>query len=192
MADNVSRRALIGGSIVMVGMASQACAQNVPYDPEMVTPEFTALSERFGDPGLGFSLAMEVIARTGKSYDMGEGANGRRRLVEISGGRFRAEGVSGIVLPGGTDRQIFRSDGIRELDARYELKADDGSLLFVHNKVIIDSDRPAELGRYARSVVRVEAPDGTHDWLNRRLLIGTLDSLRPEQPYVYLRFYAVE
>jgi hypothetical protein len=63
----------------------------------------------------------------------------------------------------------------------------------VHNQAIVDAQQPPEgQDRYVRSVVRLTAPRGKHDWLNRRLLIGTLHSMRPERPFVLLRFYSVE
>lgn len=142
------------------------------------------------DPPRG-QLVLSVVARTGDALEFGEGPDGARRIVPITGGRFSGEGgLSGIVLPGGADRQRSRADGVRELDATYELLTDDGVILMVHNQVIVDaSDGSSPNGRYVRSVVRIMAPAGKYAWLNRRLLVGTLASLRPAQPFVLLRFY---
>ncbi len=120
---------------------------------------------------------MSIVAQTGEAFDAGTGPDGARRIVPITGGTFVGEGgLKGIVLPGGADRQRLRADGVRELDATYELRTADGVVLMVHNQVI--SDTNAKGARYARSVVRIASPEGKYAWLNRRLLVGTLHSLR--------------
>ena len=42
-------------------------------------------------------------------------------------------------------------------------------------------------GRYAMSVIDTTVPDGQLSWLNRRLLVGTLQSLRPDRSVVIVR-----
>ncbi|RIV80148.1 DUF3237 domain-containing protein [Aurantiacibacter xanthus] len=152
-------------------------------------PDIARIAERFPPAYPQFETALEVLAEVGTTIEVGASPVGHRRIVPITGGWFRGPGLAGIVMPGGADRQLVRADGIRELDAIYELLADDGTVLMVHNRVLIDTTNPPEgEDRYARSVVTVAAPEGPHDWLNRRVLVGTLNSLRPAQPYVFLRF----
>lgn len=182
-----SRRSVMAGAgLLTVGAALPLKAH------EATMPDIGQLAERFPPVYPQFEIALEVLAQTGASIEVGEGPLGRRRIVPITGGVFRGPGLSGTIIPGGADRQRIRADGVRELHAIYELQADDGTVLMVHNRVLIDGERPPEgADRYARSVVTVTAPKGPHDWLNRRILLGTLDSLRPEQPYVFLRFFIV-
>lgn len=188
---NLSRRSLLAGTVAAAATVPAACAHTAQV--ETAYPSFEALSARFPAADLQFRLALEVLAEVGDAFTIGEGPTGTRRVVPIIGGAFRGEGVSGRVLPGGADRQRIRSDGVRELDATYELKADDGTHIMVHNQAIVDAEQPPEgWERYVRSVVKLTVPKGPHDWLNRRLLIGTLHSLRPERPLVLLRFYVVE
>lgn len=149
-----------------------------------------ALASRFPPLYPQFAIALEVLAEVGETIEAGPGPYGGRRIVPITGGAFRGPGIAGRVLPGGADRQTIRADGVRQLDAIYELQADDGAILMVRNQVLIDAVSPPEgYDRYARSVVQVNAPDGPHGWLNRRILVGTLDSLRPAEPRVFLRFF---
>jgi hypothetical protein len=170
-------------------MAGQACATS---DDQREFPGFGELGRRFPEDIFQPGLALEVLAEVGESYSAGQGPTGERRVVPIIGGRFRGKGLSGVVLPG-ADRQLVRSDGIRELDATYELKADDGTIIMVRNRVTIDAEQPPEgWDRYARSFVQLTAPHGPHDWLNRRVILGTLHSLRPERPLVLLRFFVWE
>ena len=65
--------------------------------------------------------------------ELGASPLGRRRIINITGGTFRGERLSGKVLPGGADWQVIRSDGVADLDARYTLETADGALIYVHN-----------------------------------------------------------
>lgn len=190
---SLARRQMLGH--LMMGSAALAAwplaAQAAGMDP--LPPSLDEVALRFPPLHPQFATALEVLVSVGDAIDAGAGPYGGRRIVPITGGRFRGRGLSGTVLPGGADRQTIRSDGIRELDATYELLADDGTVLKVHNRVIVDDQNPPPgERRYVRSVVTVEAPRGPHDWLNRRLLLGTLHSLRPAAPFVFLRFHVVE
>jgi hypothetical protein len=60
-------------------------------------------------------------------------------------------------------------------------------VLGIINRVIVDES--AQPQRYAMSRVMVSAPQGPHEWLNRRLLVGTLQSLRPHRAAVVVRVY---
>lgn len=160
---------------------------------EQARSSVAELSQRFPSLYPQFRTALEVVAEVGDAIEVGQGPKGGHRLVPIVGGEFRGPGLTGRVLPGGADRQTIRADGIRELDAIYELEADDGTVLMVHNRVLIDAEQPPQgESRYAQSVVTVTAPRGPHDWLNRRVLLGTLHSLRPSEPRVFLRFHVFE
>jgi hypothetical protein len=63
--------------------------------------------------------------------DLGHTPVGHRRVINIVGGEFSGERLSGTVLPGGADWQILRPDGVAVLDARYTLRARDGALVQV-------------------------------------------------------------
>lgn len=134
-------------------------------------------------------LVFEALIDVGDVEDLGDSPRGHRRRVEILGGSFRGSRISGMVLPGGSDRQLLRSDGIRELEATYELRAEDGAVISVVNRVIVEGVIAS--GGYARSVITLTAPKGPHDWLNRRVLVGTLEPLTPGIPAVIVRAYMV-
>ena len=91
----------------------------------------------------------------------------------------------GKVLPGGADRQILRSDGVKELDALYEMEADNGDIITIRNQVLVDQNGLDE--RYAMSAIKVMAASTEFNWLNRRLIIGTLQSARPKLNAVIVR-----
>ena len=136
-------------------------------------------------------LAWEAVVEVGPRQSLGMAPGGERFIIPILGGHFTGQVLGhtlrGQVLPGGADRQLLRPDGIKELDALYEMQIDDGTVLTVHNRVLIDA--PADGSRYAFSHVRVTAPEGPHDWLNRRVFVGTLHSLPPERKAVLVRVW---
>ena len=129
----------------------------------------------------------EAIFDLDPTLMLGEGPLGERRIVPITGGVFAGPRMRGKVLPG-ADRQLVRKDGARLLNALYELQTDDGAVLTVNNRVLIDK-RPDGSG-YAFSHVDVTAPVGPYDWLNHLVLVGTLHSLRPE-PKVLIRVFSL-
>lgn len=136
-------------------------------------------------------LAYEAEVDIAPRQELGAGPGGARFLVPILGGRFQGPmGLQGVVLPGGADRQLLRPDGVKELDALYEMQTDDGAVITVRNRVLVDESRMPQ--RYARSTVHLRAPEGPHAWLNRRVFVGSLQSLRPQRDAVRIRAYLVD
>lgn len=99
--------------------------------------------------------------------DVGITPMGHRRVVNIQGGHFEGELISGAVLPGGADWQWVRTDGTIDLDARYTLKTDAGELIQVTSQGLRTAapEVLARLGRgedvdpalyYFRTVMRFE------------------------------------
>lgn len=150
--------------------------------------------DRLPAPAPQTRLLWEALVDLEEKADLGQGPLGPRAIIPIIGGRFRGgpgfDGLSGKVLPGGADRQQTRPDGARELDALYEMQVDDGAVLTIRNRVIIDES--VEGPRYALGRVQVTAPEGRWDWLNRRVLLGTMASARPERAAVVIRVWLVE
>lgn len=99
-------------------------------------------------------FALQLTVECGLPVEFGPSGHGQRRFIPISGGRFSGPRINGEVLPGGGDWQLQRSDGVLEIEARYNLRAEDGSIISVLNRGIT-----------------VRSP---HEWLNRMLFIGTV------------------
>jgi len=142
------------------------------------------------DPAPSLVQLYEATIEIGPRLDLGASAHGHRFHVDILGGHFQGPRMRGRVLPGGADRQLLRSDGVKELSALYEMQTDDGAVLSIRNHVLLRE--PGNAPRYARSVIRVQAPRGPYEWLSQCVIIGTLRSLRPERDAVLIRAYAVE
>lgn len=137
---------------------------------------------------------MTVNAMLEPLIDMGKTPSGQRRVVPIIGGTFEGPSLKGSIMPGGEDWQLIREDGTMHLDARYWLRAEDGTIIRVHNSVLIvlpEKKGDATMS-YARSTVKLEAPIGKHDWLNKAVFVGTLVAdFRPRPTTVTLQFYRV-
>ena len=108
-----------------------------------------------------------VRAELADIVDVGVTPMGHRRVVNILGGHFEGDLLSGTVLPGGADWQWVRSDGTIDLDARYTLKTDAGELIQVTSQGLRTASPEvlARLGRgedvdpslyYFRTVMRFE------------------------------------
>jgi 5-methylphenazine-1-carboxylate 1-monooxygenase len=82
--------------------------------------------------------SLRLLYRSAVDIDVplsvGRLAVGERRIINITGGSFTGPRLSGIILPGGADWQIIRSDGITAVEARYTLQTHDGALIYVDNR----------------------------------------------------------
>ncbi len=131
--------------------------------------------------------------------ELGETPQGRRRIIDITGGSFSGAKLSGRVLPGGADWQIVRSDGVACLDARYTLETTDGALIYVENRgyrhgpkeAIAALERGAQVDPalyYMRTTPWFETSDPRYAWLNRIVCVGTGARLAAA---VRLQFFAL-
>ncbi|GGU24780.1 DUF3237 domain-containing protein [Nocardioides albus] len=191
----IDRRTVLGAAglaagIVATGASTATAAEGAVKGGRkpLTEAEFERLVSSVPMDQIGLELAYESVVDIEPSMVLGTGPWGERWMVPITGGRFAGPRIQGTVLPGGADRQVMRRDGVKQLEARYELQTDDGAVLAVVNNVIIDA---AETPRYARSWLTIAAPDGPHAWLNRRVLVGTLGSLRPQRDAVLIRVFAL-
>jgi len=132
---------------------------------------------------------------------IGQGGNGLRRYVPITGGEVQGPLLKGKVLAGGGDLQVFRtSDDVLDLEATYILESDDGVKISVVNSGYRHG--PAEviarMGRgeavapteyYFRTSARLDAPRGSkYDWVNKSLFISTAER---QADIVIVHFYRV-
>lgn len=124
----------------------------------------------------------EAIVDVATPVPLGVGPLGVRRIVNITGGTFHGPRLQGRVLPGGADRQLVRRDGVRLLEALYEMETDDGAVLTVLNRVKV-IERPGQ-ARQAFSHVEITAPEGPHAWLNDAVLVGRAYPVLPDRQAV--------
>lgn len=145
----------------------------------------TATTDRiaFTPPELEF--VYEAVVEIADGIDLGTGPLGQRRMVPITGGTFEGPNMRGSVVAGGVDRQLVRPDDVKLLDAFYEMQTEDGVYITVRNHVTSVPDQQ----RF--SYLEITTPEGPLGWMNDRIFVGTLDSLKPARAAVVIRVFTL-
>jgi hypothetical protein len=126
-----------------------------------------------------FTARVELLA----PIEQGTVDGKRMRLVPISGGRVYGPRLTGEVLPGGGDWQAIGPGGLTEVNARYTLKAADGTVIDVVNTgVRTASDQVTQAiargeavppdAYYFRTSPRFTVGSGKHAWLRRTMFVA--------------------
>src|ERR1700682_5444497 len=91
------------------------------------------MSLRLPEPRLTKIFRLE--ASLGEALDLGYVAQGRRRIVPLTGGTFAGPELNGTLIPGANaDWQIVLPDGTALGDIRCTLQTDRGDLLYVRSQ----------------------------------------------------------
>jgi hypothetical protein len=134
------------------------------------------------DPRLRKVYRLE--ATLARPMDLGDTAQGHRRIVPLTGGAFTGPEINGKLLPGASaDWQILLADGTALGDVRYTLQTDRGDLLYVQSRSIRHGSAEvlARLGRgedvdaseYTfRTSTQIETAAPQLDWLNKGVFIS--------------------
>ena len=140
------------------------------------------MSALLPDPSLTRVYRLE--ATLGEPLDLGDLAQGRRRILPLTGGTFAGPELSGTLLPrSSADWQIVLPDGTALGDIRYTLQTDDGDLLYVQSRGVRhgSADVLARLARgddvdaseYTfRTSTQIETAAPRLDWLNKGVFIS--------------------
>ena len=91
-------------------------------------------------PQPDFRLLFDCVLETEPARVIGETPDGLRRVIQITGGWFDGPSMSGEVLPGGSDWQLIRPNGVVSLESRYMLQTGDDALIFVRNRGVRVAD----------------------------------------------------
>ncbi len=134
------------------------------------------------DPSLTRVYRLE--ATVGEALELGEIAEGRRRIVPLTGGTFTGPELNGTLLTGvSADWQIVLPDGTALGDIRYTLQTDDGNLLYVQSRGVRHGS-PEVFARLARgedvdaseytfrTSTQIETAAPRLDWLNKGVFIS--------------------
>src|SRR6478672_5489215 len=141
-----------------------------------------SMSALLPDPSLTQVYRLE--ATLGEPLDLGDLAQGRRRIVPLTGGTFAGPELNGKLLPGSSaDWQTVLPDGTALGDIRYTPQTDDGDLLYVQSRSVRhgSADVVARLTRgedidpseYTfRTSTQIETAAPALDWLNKGVFIS--------------------
>jgi hypothetical protein len=140
------------------------------------------MSNRLPEPRLTKIFRLEVSL--GEALDVGNVAQGRRRIVPLSGGTFAGPELNGTLVPGSSaDWQIVLPDGTALGDIRYTLQTDHGDLLYVRSHGVRHGSAEV-LARLARgedvdasdyvfrTSTQIETAGHDLDWLNKGVFIS--------------------
>src|SRR3954462_6833036 len=131
-------------------------------------------------PELETRYVFTLTVAIGGVTTAGETGHGVRRIIPITGGTVKGDGVNGKVLAFGADFQIIRPNELIELEAKYAFETNDGAVVYVENKGIrfgpVDLLQKLNRGEpvdprliYFRTVPRFETGAEKYRWLMENL-----------------------
>jgi len=158
-----------------------------PNDPGVQQPvprhrQEAGVSSHVPEPRLTKVYRLE--ATLAAPLELGETAQGHRRIVPLTGGTFSGPEMSGRLLPDASaDWQIILPDGTALGDVRYTLQTDGGDLLYVRSRSIrhgspevlarLTRGEDVDPGEYTfRSSTEIETAAPDLDWLNKGIFIS--------------------
>jgi hypothetical protein len=140
------------------------------------------MSERLPEPRLRKIFRLE--ASLGEALDLGNVAQGRRRIVPQTAGTFAGPELNGILLPGASaDWQIVLPDGTALGDIRLTLQTDRGDLLYVRSQGVrhgseevlarLSRGEEVDASEYVfRTSTQIETAAPDLDWLNKGVFVS--------------------
>jgi len=157
---------------------------NDPAAQQRVAPhrQEIGVSSRLPEPRLTQVYRLE--STLGPPLEIGETAQGHRRIVPLIGGAFSGPEISGKLLPGASaDWQTILQDGTVLGDIHYVLQTDRGDLLYVESSSIrhgspevlarLGRGEDIDPGEYTfRTSTRIETAASDLDWLNKGVFIS--------------------
>jgi hypothetical protein len=135
-------------------------------------------------PGPVLKKILRLEAIVGEALEVGQLAQGRRRIVPLTGGTFVGPELNGFLIPGvSADWQIVLPDGTALGDIRYTLQTEHGDLLYVRSQGVRHGSAEvlARLGRgeqvdaseyVFRTSTRIETAASELEWLNKGVFVS--------------------
>jgi muconolactone delta-isomerase len=154
-----------------------------PLEPHPNDPAL-AVTDRSGLPDPRLSQVYRLEATLAQPLDLGDVAEGHRRIVPLTGGTFTGPELNGKLLPGASaDWQIVLPDGTALGDIRYTLETDGGELLYVQSRGVrhgsaevlarLARGEEVDASEYTfRTSTEIETAAPELDWLNKGVFIS--------------------
>ena len=147
------------------------------------------------------AFAFQIVAKIQRPLHIGHSGSAALSFTPITGGTVTGPRLQGEVLAGGGDWAVFRSDGVFELDARYLVRAADGSVIDIVNRGFwaasaevgarVEAGEDVDPHEYyfrTQPVFRTDAP--AHAWLTRTVFFGIAYDETPDEQ-IRIEFYEV-
>jgi Protein of unknown function (DUF3237) len=135
-------------------------------------------------PALEFAFRVRLEFPPGPRIRLPIGGGEQRGFVSVLRGTVTGPLLQGDVVAGsGGDWPLIRSDGVMAFDARYLIRAADGTLIQVFNRGYahaapgvqsrLERGEPVDpADNYFRLTPSFETAPGPHDWLTRTVFVG--------------------
>ena len=135
-------------------------------------------------PELEFAFQVRLEFPSGPRIRFPVRGGESRGFVSVSSGTVTGPRLEGEVIAGsGGDWPVFRSDGVVAFDARYLIRAVDGTIIQIFNRgyahapaaiqARIERGEPIlPTDNYFRLSPVFETETGPHDWLTRSVFVG--------------------
>jgi hypothetical protein len=151
-------------------------------------------------PKPGLSYVFSIRAELAPPVEQGEIDGGRKRFIQVTGGKAYGPRLEGEVLGGGGDWQTILPGGLTQLWAKYSIRAKDGTIIGITNvgvrtasPEVIDqlaAGKDVDPSRYYfRTTTSFEVRPGPHDWLRRHAFVAR-GIRKPD--HVVVDFYRVD
>lgn len=127
----------------------------------------------------------KINVELGTPQEIGNTPHGIRVIWLVTGGEIEGERLKGELLPGGSDWTLLRPDGALDLDIRATIRTDDGQLIGMCPKGVVDI--PPDLRQkvregqsvdpskyYFRAAYFFETSSEKYVWLNKILAVGVM------------------
>ena len=135
-------------------------------------------------PVLQTKYVFTITAHIADVTTAGDIGSGVRRIIPITGGEVKGEGINGKVCPFGADFQIIRPNELIELEAKYAFETDDGAVVYVENKGLrfgpVDLLQKLKRGEpvdpkliYFRTVPKFETGHEKYRWLMQHIFVAS-------------------
>src|SRR3954469_1996704 len=135
-------------------------------------------------PVLETKYVFTITAEIADVTSAGDIGTGVRRIIPITGGGVKGEGINGRVLSFGADFQIVRPNELIELEAKYAFETEDGAVVYVENKGMrfgpVELLQKLKRGEpvdpkliYFRTVPKFETGHEKYRWLMQHIFVGS-------------------
>ena len=182
VADSETELENLLGALPLADWMRVTVTPLAPHPNDPVTAGARATGSQLPDPRLTFVYRLE--AALGEPLDLGDIAQGHRRIVPQTGGTFTGPELGGKLLPGtSADWQLVLPDGTALGDVRYTLQTDAGDLLYVQSRGVrhgsagvlarLARGEEVDASEYTfRTSTQIETAAPALDWMNKGIFIS--------------------
>ncbi|QFT60805.1 hypothetical protein FIU94_18375 (plasmid) [Sulfitobacter sp. THAF37] len=150
-------------------------------------PDITTLGAPLspGQPRLTRVCSIRAEIGPATEFDTSRGTG--RAMFPITGGAAAASDWRATILPGGADFARRLADGTYEIEARYFLELEDGTVVMVHNagRMVPQADGSF----HGRTRAELEVPPGPHAALADMVLFGTAYAPADDEGNVFIELW---